>query len=104
MNQLLLTLILLTAGAQPFQSGFGIPMPPPKFGDQYGGYNVSYNNAPTSGQSSHNVTIAPNDNEANNWAGFADKNIRRMFVQKVYSILSIQLFITFGITAIVVLT
>ena len=92
-------LIELIAGSE-VTPGLAAPMAPPRYGDNIGAYNVGYN---TSGDS-HTVTVAPNDGEANSWATFADKNIRRMFVQKVYSILSIQLFITFGLTAIVVLT
>ena len=93
---------LSLAGVPQAQPGF-VPMPPPKYGDQHQGgpgYNVGYNAA----GGSHNVTVNSNPNDANNWAGFSDKNIRRMFVQKVYSILSIQLFVTFGVTAIIVLT
>ncbi|XP_054168152.1 protein lifeguard 1-like [Oppia nitens] len=77
----------------------GFAMPPPHQGAYgYQDPNVGYNSG------SHNVTVSANETDVNHWAGFTDKNIRRMFVQKVYSILSIQLFITFGLTAIVVLT
>ncbi|CAG2171793.1 unnamed protein product [Oppiella nova] len=89
------------AGAQPPPPGFAMPgQQPPKYGDPYVGYSSG-----GGAGGSHNVNIGtPNDTDVNNWAGFTDKNIRRMFVQKVYSILSLQLFVTFGITAIVVLT
>jgi hypothetical protein len=83
------------------------PSQPPKYGDPNFGYAVPPQQPHNPGYGvadSYNVTNLPNDNSPNNWAGFADKTIRRMFVQKVYSILSLQLLITFGFTAIVILT
>ncbi|CAG2111291.1 unnamed protein product [Medioppia subpectinata] len=88
-------------GAQPPPPpGFAMPAgeQPPKYSEPY----VNYNTGGAGG--SHNMNVPTNESDVNTWAGFTDKNIRRMFVQKVYSILSIQLFITFGITAVVVLT
>jgi protein lifeguard len=57
-----------------------------------------------SGGQSYNVNNMPNNDATNQWAGFSDKNIRRLFVQKVYSILTLQLLVTFGIIALFVFT
>lgn len=80
------------------------PTQPPKYPDQGYGQPTQQPYNPGYGGDTYNVNNMPNDNTTNNWAGFADKNIRRMFVQKVYSILSLQLLVTFGFTALVVLT
>jgi FtsH-binding integral membrane protein len=105
-------------GSQPPPPGFNTqnvsygpqvvyPSQPPKYGDPNFGYAAAPQQPYNPGYGvadSYNVTNLPNDNSANNWAGFADKTIRRMFIQKVYSILSLQLLVTFGFTAIVVFT
>lgn len=75
-------------GANPYSQ----PQLTPQYASDYGG-----------GQA-YNVNNMPNEDNTNSWAGFSDKNIRRLFVQKVYSILSVQLLVTFSLIALFVFT